>query len=276
MPLRINLNKDALFAQTNLGIVQGKLTQALERLSSGLRINHAWEDPAGLLFSLQMQFQIVGVDAGNVNLSMAVDAMNTSDSFTRTIGDNLTRMTDLSFQAKNALLTTEQRSTLNFEFMELLEEVNRMAQNAEYNGKVLLNGSLLGVTVQTGYSAGNVVTLSIPCLTIGGSGLNISAMSIGGGMTYAQSAINQINSSVQTIFGPAIAAIGAQSAGWSRSVSAQEMYSANLKAARSRIIDADLAQETTNLTNAQVIVQSGIGALAQANAAQTLALGLLG
>jgi flagellin len=275
MPLRINLNKDALFAQTNLGIVQRNLTQALEHLSSGLRINHAWEDPAGLLLATQMQFQITGVDAGVNNLNMAVDLLNTADSFTRTITENLTRMTDLAYQAKNGLLTTAQRTTLNSEFVELIDEIERLATNATYNGRVLLDGSLSAVSVQTGASAADAVTVSIPTLTIGGAGLGISALTITS-MPAAQSAISMIETATRFTLAPAIAAIGAQSAGWLRSADAMSIYSTNLKAARSRIIDADIATETTKLTNAQVVVQSGIAALAQANAAQTLALGLIG
>lgn len=275
MPLRINLNKDALFAQTNLGIVQQKLTTALEHLSSGLRINHAWEDPAGLLLSTQMQFNIVGVDAGTYNLRMSVDLLNTADSFTRTITENMQRMTDLAYQARNALLTTAQRQSLNFEFRELIDEIGRLTVNATYNGRVLLDGSLANVTIQVGVSAADTVTLSIPTLTIGANGLGISALTIGS-MPAALSAISMLGTAASGVLSPAIAAIGAQAAGWSKSADAMEIYSTNLKAARSRIIDADIAVETTNLTNAQVVVQSGIAALAQANAAQTLALGLIG
>jgi len=275
MPLRINLNKDALFSQTNLGITQRKLSSALERLSSGLRINHSYEDPAGFLFSVQMQFQILGVDTGTNNLTMAIDALNTADSYTRTITEDMQRMVELSYQAKNAILTDQQRSTLNSEFMEIIEEIQRLATNAVYNGRALLNGSLQGLTIQTGFSSTDVVSLSIPTLTIGNSGLAISALSISGSMTWAQSAVQQINFSSVSLLGPTIAAIGAQASGWLKSADAQAAYSTNLKAARSRIIDADLAQETVNLTNAQVVVQSGIAALAQANQAQTMALGLL-
>jgi len=274
MPLRINLNQNALFAQTNLGIVQRKLSTALERLSSGLRINHAADDAAGLLLSMQMQFQIGGVDAGTSNLRMAVDLLNTADSFTRTVSEDLERMNDLAYQARNGLLTSAQRSALNFEFVELIDEIERLTTNATYNNRVLLDGSLNAITVQTGYSAADVVTLSIMGMTIGANGLGISALTITS-MPAAGSAISMIETASRAVLAPSVAAIGAQASGWMKSADGMEMYSTNLKAARSRILDADIAAETTNLTNAQVVVQSGIAALAQANAAQTLALGLL-
>jgi flagellin len=276
MPLRINLNANSLFAQTNLAVKQRAMSTALERLSSGLRINHSSDDAAGFLLSLQMQFQIVGVDAGTNNLSMAIDLLNTADSYTRTISDDMTRMVDLASQAKNQLLTGNQRTALNFEFQELLDEIQRLTTNATYNGRTLLDGGLNGVTVQTGASNGDIVIVSIGTMTTGAvAGLGISMLSIGT-FTAAMSAISMINSAVNIILSPNVASIGAQAAGWLKSVDAQQMYSTNLKAARSRIVDADIAVETTNMTNAQVVVQSGIAALAQANSAQTLALGLIG
>ncbi len=275
MGFRILTNTQSLVAQTNLAYSQRALTTALERLSSGAKINHAYDDPAGYLMAIQMHFQITGNDVGTNNLYMAVDALNTADSFLRVMQDDLQRMNELSYLAKNSLLTSDQRGTYNFEFLELVDEVNRLATNANYNGRVLMSGSLNGVTIQTGASATNVVTMSIATLTIGGSGLNISALTIST-ISAADSAIRSLATAVRTVLGPAIAALGAQASGWYRSTAAQESYSTNLKAARSRIYDADIAVETTNLTNAQVIVQSGIASLAQANSAATLALGLIG
>jgi flagellin len=272
MPLRINLNANALNAQTNLGIVQRKLSTALERLSSGLRINHAWDDPSGYLVSLQMQFQIDGVDTGTDNLKMAIDLLNTADSFTKTVSEDMERMDQLAFQAKNSLLTGAQRSALGYEFSNIVDEITRLTSNATYNGQTLLTGSLVGITIQTGFSAGDVIMMSIDTLTVQQLQLTLLGIST---VASAGSAIIIINSVVQNVLSPAIAGIGAQAAGWLKSTDAQEMYSTNLKSARSRIMDADIAQETTNLTNAQVIVQSGIAALSQANQAQTLALSLI-
>ena len=272
MPLRILTNTQSLFAQTNLGIAQKGLNQALERLSSGLRINHAYDDPAGFLFSLQMSFTINGSAAGNNNLRMAIELMNTADSYSRTISENLSRMNELATQAHNALLTADQRAGLNYEFRELIGEIQRLAQNAVYNGKTLLDGSIIGSAVQAGFSVSDVVQISINSLTT--AALGIAALSISS-MTAASSSIAAVNSAAVTILSPAVASLGAQAAGWMKSTEAQDFYLTNLRAARSRINDADIAAETTNLTNYQVIVQAGVAALAQSNSAQTLALGLL-
>jgi flagellin len=273
MPLRILTNTQSLFAQANLGISQKGLNQALERLSSGLRINHAYDDPAGFLFALQMTFNITGEQSGTNNLHMAIDMLNTADSYTRTISEDMSRMSDLATQAHNGLLTGDQRAGLNYEFQELYAEIQRLATNASYNGKTLLDGGILGSTVQSGFSVSDFVQISINALTqtalFGAAAMTISTM------VGASTAIGIVNSGVTTVLSPAVAALGAQAAGWMKSADAQDFYTTNLKAARSRIQDADVAAETTNLTNYQVIVQSGIAALAQANSAQTLALGLL-
>ncbi len=275
MGFRILTNTMSLVAQTNLTYTQRALTSALEKLSSGSRINHAYDDPAGYLMALQMQFQITGTDVGTNNLYMAIDALNTADSFLRVVQDDLQRMNELAYLAKNGLMTPDQRNTYNYEFQELISEIQRLTTNANYNGRVLMNGSLAGVTIQTGASAADVVTMSIQTMTAGGSGLALTGLAIST-IQRADSAILQIKSAVRVTVGPTIAALGAQASGWMRSTAAQESYSTNLKAARSRIYDADIAAETTNLTNSQIIVQSGVAALAQANAAATLAMGLIG
>jgi|GEM_PF-1999885 len=272
MPLRILTNVQSLFAQRNLGIAQRSLGSALEKLSSGLRINHSYDDPSGFLYSVQMTFKIQGTEAGTNNLRMAVEVMNTADSYTRTIAENMERMGELGTQATNNLLTAQQRSAMQFEFNELIDEIQRLTVNAVYNGRTLLDGSMQGVTVQAGYSVADVISISINGLTIGTLGIaSLSLATIGG----ANQAITIVNSAAAFILSPAVAAIGAQAAGWLKSTDAQDAYTTNLRAARSRILDTDVAVETTNLTNAQVIVQSGIAALAQANSAQTLALGLI-
>jgi flagellin len=181
----------------------------------------------------------------------------------------------LATQAHNALLTGDQRAGLNYEFQELIGEIQRLSTNAAYNGKTLLDGTILGSTVQSGFSVADQVQISIAALTTAANGLAIAGMTISS-MTGASSAIQAVNSVAVGVLAPAVASLGAQAAGWMKSTEAQDFYLTNLKSARSRIQDADVAAETTNLTNYQVIVQSGIAALAQANSAQTLALGLLG
>jgi flagellin len=266
-------NIDSLVAQKNLSVAKDSLSSALERISSGLRVNHAGDDPAGYLFGLQMKYQINGTDTGTNNLNMAIDLMNTADSYLTAITGDITQMQGLADQAKNALLTNDQRGVLNGTYLQLASEVQRMALNANYNQRALLDGSLTGVTIQTGFSSADVVTFSLPyALTTANLGLTTYGISQ---VSTAGNTISALNSSLIAVIAPLVEGIGAFASSWAASVTAQSAYSANLTAARGRIMNADIAAETTNLTNSQVIVQSGIAALAQANSAQTLALGLL-
>jgi flagellin len=267
-------NSQLLIAQTNLGIKQRSLTAALEKLSSGIKINHAHENPSGFLMATQMAFNISGESTGINNLNMAVDLLNTADSFTRAIAEDVQRMADLASQASNALLTPEQRQSLQAEFSELNAEIDRLATNATYNGRPLLDGSLNGVVVQSGASPTSTVNLSIGNLTTGPGGLNTAALNIST-VAGAQAAVAQLNTTVTTVLGPTVANIGAQGASWSKSTDAQSYYVANLQAARSRIIDTDVAEESTKFTSSKIMVKYGIAALSHANKAQLLALGLL-
>jgi flagellin len=273
MALYIQSNIDSIVAQNHLGVAKDALSTALERISSGLRINHSADDPAGALFGMQMQFQIQGENVGSNNLNMAVDLLNTADSFIQAINSDLTTMASLADQARNALLTNDQRGSLNTEYFALASEINRIATNANYNQKALIDGTLLGVTIQTGFSAADVVTFSLPyALTTANLGITANSISQTGS---AGAALSALNSALTAIIAPLIAQVGSLASSWASSVTATNAYTATLSAARARIMNADIAQETTNLTNSQVIVQSGIAALAQANSAQTLALGLL-
>jgi flagellin len=267
-------NVSSATAQNNLAIKQRSLTTALERLSSGTKINHAHENPASFLMATQMQFQIGGEEAGVNNLGMAADLLNTADSYTRAISGNIERMSELAYQAKNALLTPDQRQSLQAEFGELNAEVDRLASNATYNGRPLLDGSLNNVVVQSGASASSSVNLSIGNLTTGAAGLNTAGLNIST-MAGAQAAITQLDTATTNVLNPVIANIGAQAASWTKSADAQSTYIANLKSARSSIIDADMADEATRLVASKILVKSGVSALAHSQQAKLNVLNIL-
>lgn len=270
----INSNYNSLSTQTFLSIAQRSVTKALERLASTIRINHASDDPSGLLMAIQMSNQITGTQAGTNNLSMAVDLLNTADSYTRIISEDLEAMAGLAAQASNSLLTDPQRQLLDVSYQNLKSEVDRLATTVEFNGRTLLDGTLTNVTVQAGASSANTITLNIGDLTTGAAGLNIAGTNI---LTQANAtaATNQLNAAVQNVLGPTVAEIGAQSASMLKSIDAQNTYATNLMAARSYIMDADIAAETTNLINSQIIVKAGVKALSLANKAREYALNLL-
>ncbi|MCM8827071.1 MAG: hypothetical protein NC904_06100 [Candidatus Omnitrophica bacterium] len=283
MPIYTLTNIPSMRAQRYLGIAQRVLNITLERLSSGKRINRAQDDAAGLLLVTRFTKSIQAWETGGNNLRMGLDLLSTADSFTSIILEDLHRLNELANQANNGLLSDDERELLNMEFREIVPEIQRLALNTRFLGKTLLTGSL-AVNVQAGEGASNVVSVVIRWmsggagsggLTIGGNGLNISALSIG----TASEALSTLQSLSLYAF-PRItnfmANIGAQAAAFTKSVDATDALVENLISSRGRIENADLAKETTNLTNYQIVVQSGISALVQANAAQTLALALLG
>jgi len=273
MPIFVLTNIPSMRAQRHLGVAQRALNTTLERLASGKRINRAEDDPAGLLVSNRLTRSIQSWQAGSDNLSMGLDLLHTADSYTTIILEDLERLNELANSAYNGLLSDTERALLNKEFTQIIPEIQRLAANTKFLGQTLLAGNLQ-VSVQAGEGTGNVVTVQIGTLTTGGTGLNISALTVS---TQAQASTSLgALSDAFTQMTSVIAQIGAQAAAFTKSVDATDALVENLTAAQSRIMNADLAEETTNLTNSQIIVQSGISALVQANSAQTLALALLG
>jgi len=262
-------------AQKNLAITQRTLLQGLEKLSSGKKINHAYDDASGFLLATQLTFKINGVNAGTSNLQMAVDLMSTADSYTQTISEDLGKMQELATQSNNGLLTPAERQALQPEYSELVNEIQRLTTNASYNGRAILDGSLQNVTVQSGFSVADTVTANIGNFSTGATGLNIANTGIST-QADAVNALAQISSAVQNVLSPNVAQIGAQSAGWLKSADAQDAYAINLTAARSSVMDADIAAETTDLTNSQVVNQFGMAALAQANSIKQYMLKIFG
>jgi flagellin len=278
MPIYVLGNIPSLNAQRNLGVAQRSLNQALERLSSGLRINSAKDDAAGMLIAARTQKSIIAWSVGANNLRLGGDLLATADSFGSIIIEDLQRMYDLTNQSLNGLLSDSERDLLNNEFRDLRNEVQRLAVNTRFLSQSLLTGDVDGLSVRTGEGAGNIVTLSIYGLTTGnaaaagGISIALNVISSQGGASDAFVALSAAIERTTSTLGY----IGAKSAAFAKSIDATDALVENLTSARNRIVNADVAAETTNLTNAQIIVQSGISALVQANSAQTLALSLLG
>ncbi len=274
MPIYTLTNIPSMRAQRYLGVAQRSLDTALERLSSGKRINNAGDDPAGLLLSTRFGRSVTAWDTGANNLRMGLDMLKTADSFSTIVKEDLQRMYELASQAKNGLLSDSERELLDKEFKEIIDEVERLTEQTKYLGRGLLNGST-NISIQAGEGTSNVVTVAISTITTGNNGLAISNLGIStfGRACTAVSALSTI--SFERLAN-VVAEIGAKVNAFGKSIDATDALVENLTSAQSRIENADLAEETTNLTNAQIVVQSGISALVQANSAQTLALALLG
>ncbi|MBL6722319.1 MAG: flagellin FliC [Planctomycetes bacterium] len=271
MGLRINTNVASLNAQSNLFNVTSKLSGNYSRLSSGLRIASAADDAAGLGISERMRSQIrsYGVAARNTQdgLSMA----QTAEGALGEVSNILGRMRELAMQSSNGTLSANDRTTLGAEYDELVAEITRIADETEFNGVQLLDGSVTaGVDIQVGVDNGEVITLDMEDI----SGLTVAAGNVAT-QAGATAALATIDADIETV-NLARGSLGAGQNRLSSTLRSILNTRENLSAAESRIRDVDVAAETADLTKNSIMQQAATSVLAQANAQPQLALSLLG
>ena len=280
MALTINTNVASLNAQRNLSNSQGALNKSMQRLSSGLRINSAKDDAAGLAISDRMTSQIRGLNQAARNANDGISLAQTAEGALQETTNILQRMRELAVQSANDTNTDADRASLNAEFSQLVSEIDRIAGTTSFNGKVLLSGGFATGTgsavFQVGANAGQTITVNIDGATASvlGSGTMISATGVSTGAA-AGSAISLVDAAigqVDTIRGD----LGAIQNRFESTIANLSNVSENLSAARSRILDADIAAETSAMTKFNILQQAGVSILAQANQAPQLALSLLG
>ncbi|MCF6265836.1 MAG: flagellin FliC [Desulfuromusa sp.] len=285
MALTINTNVASLNAQRNLGKSQGALNKSMQRLSSGLRINSAKDDAAGLAISDRMTSQIRGLNQAARNANDGISLAQTAEGALQETTNILQRMRELAVQSANDTNTDDDRNSLNAEFSQLISEIDRIADTTSFNGKVLLSGGFATTSAvfQVGANAGQTIGVTIAAATTSALG-NMSTNSVpvdtvtAAGVTTRASASNAISTidaaigQVDTIRGD----LGAIQNRFESTIANLSNVSENLSAARSRILDADIAQETSDMTKYNILQQAGVSILAQANQAPQLALSLLG
>jgi flagellin len=277
MSLVVNTNVGSLNAQRSLAASGAELKTAMERLSSGSKINSASDDAAGFAIAERMTAQIRGLNMAAKNAGDGLSMLSAIENATNDVTDMLQRMRELAVQAVNDTNTGKDREYLQQEVDGLLAEINRVASQTEYNGEAILDGSRHGF-IQVGTEAGQTVHFQISSIstsnlgTEGGheslSGINVSNSS------NATSALETITRSIEQVAGDR-AEYGALQNRLEYTVSNLMNVSEFTTAARSRIADADFAQESARLAKAQVLQQSGTAMLAQANASSQLALSLI-
>ncbi len=281
MGITINSNIASLNAQRNLNISQNGLARSMARLASGLRINSAKDDAAGLAISDRMTAQIRGMNQAVRNANDGISLAQTAEGALAETTNILQRMRELAVQSANATNTTSDRTSLNAEFTQLKSEMERIATTTSFNGSVLLNGNYSGggneAIFQVGANANQTISVNI-----GGAGIsqlagdtsNVVSDAAVATVSQAQSAIAIVDeaiSDVDTIRG----ALGAVQNRFESTIANLQNVAENLTAARSRILDADIAQETTAMTKNSILQQAGVSILAQANQIPVLALALL-
>ena len=280
MALIINTNVASLGAQRSLATSGTELKTAMERLSSGKKINSAADDAAGFAIAERMTAQIRGLNMATKNANDGLSMLAVIENATNDVTDMLHRMRELAIQATNDTNSIEDRKFLQKEVAQLKEEINRVADQTTYNDQVVLNGDFTGKSIQVGTESGNKVTFSIDGInaneigtTTSGatsfvSGINIESVS------GAQAGLQVITDAIEQVAGDR-ATYGALQNRLEYTVSNLMNVAEFTTAARSRIEDADFAAESARLAKAQVLQQTGTAMLAQANASSQLALSLI-
>ena len=276
----INTNVMSLNAQRNLAGTNSNLATAIQRLSTGRRVNSAKDDAAGLAIANRMQAQERGMNVAIRNANDGISLAQTAEGALGKVGDMLQRMRELAVQSANLTNTGADRNSLDAEFRQLADEIGRNLLSTRFNGQAIVAGGAGAQTFQVG--SNNATTERITVTTTNmAANASITAItaatgSIGSvaGAAGAQTMIGTIDAALDLVNSER-ATYGAVQNRFEAVISNLQIASENQAAARSRIMDADFAQETAALTRAQILQQAGTAMLAQANAAPQSVLSLL-
>jgi len=268
MPQTINTNITSLNAQRNLNSSQTSLSTSMQRLSSGMRVNSAKDDAAGLAIAERMNAQMRGMNVAIRNANDGISLGQTADGALSSIGDSLQRMRELAVQARNSTNSDSDKDSLDLEFKQLAGEINRVLGGTTFNGKFILGADAGTLTFQVGANvtandsidiATSDMTVDPKVTTVTGAtiGSTADATAIATVITDIDAALDDINSQ-RAVFGAAQNRFSAVITNLQTSVE-------NQSAARSRIMDADFAAETASMSRAQILQQAGTAMVAQAN-----------
>ena len=293
----VNTNISASLAQASLAKNERALSKAMEQLSTGKKINTAADDAAGLAISTRMSSQIVGLEQSIQNASDAISMIQTAESALDEMTNMLLRMRELALQASNGTGSVADRDYLQDEFSRLKDEIDRIANNTEWNGRAVLNGNAGGtgvqnVSFQVGGNAGQTISVDFGYMVGGGlatgasgstvasggvalSGIAISGATTAAAQTAASAAMTGIDNAIENVSNQR-ASFGATVNQLTHSIDNLTQVSINADSTRSRIMDTDYARSTSELAKAQIIQQAGTAMLAQANQLPASVLDLLG
>jgi len=265
MGMTINTNVLSINAQRNAATTNISLATSLQRLSSGLRVNSAKDDAAGLAIASRMDAQARGMNVAVRNSNDGISLVQTAESGMAVIGDMLQRMRELAVQAANGTNTSSDLSALDSEYSELWSEINRTMSSVQFNGTSLLDATA-NFEFQIGANSGQSVSISSADMSITAG---ITAMASESALDTTDTSANathidSIDTAISSI-NSSRATLGAIQNRFNYTVSYLQAASENQQAARGRIMDADFAQETANLSRAQILQQAGTAMVAQAN-----------
>jgi flagellin len=283
----INHNLSAMFAERSLGVTQASTNKGMEKLSSGLRINRAGDDASGLAVSEKMRSQIRGLNRASANAADGISFIQTSEGYIQETEDILQRLRELAVQSANGIYTAEDRMQIQVEVSQLVDEIDRVASHAQFNGMNMLTGRFARP------SGTNVVTASmwfhiganmdqreqvyIGTMTSSGLGIRDPGSSVFISLEDADEANRTIGvlDSALRIVNKQRADLGAYQNRLEHAIRGVDIGAENLQAAESRIRDTDMAKQMVDYTRDQILTQSGTAMLAQANQRTSSVLSLL-
>ena len=276
MALTVRTNLAALRSINRLNSTQGSLSGSLEKISSGLRVNKAADDAAGLAVSSRMNADNVSLRQAMRNANDGVSLVQTAEGTLGEITNILTRMRELSIQSSNGTYSASDRQLIDKEFVLMKNEIRRIASNSTFNGISLLAGKTGSLTLQIGIDNLNTDQISIQMSAISASAgaLAITSLSVSTN-AGALAAIASIDAAINTV-NTARAELGATQNRLESALSEASTYSENLSASYSQIMDLDYASESSNMTRLQIMQQAGVAALGQAKAISQSVVSLLG
>ena len=283
--MRINHNINAMVTQGALYKSNKLLGNSLERLSTGLRINRASDDAAGLAISENLRTQVRGAAQAKRNSMDAVAALNIAEGAANEVSEILQRMRELAIQSSNDTLTDTERGYTNQEFQALVEEIDRIADVTNYNGMKLISSSTAGGRFGVGSSGSAVwidandaygtdsITVTVDTLSTSTNGLSVSTLSLAS-QTGAAASITTLDSAIDSVNNMR-ADIGAFVNRLEHAVNNLIVSETNQAAAESQIRDVDFAHETSQFVRNQILTQSATAMLSQANMTPSTVLGLI-
>ena len=266
MSLRINTNVEAVAAHRHVRVASDKLYVAMRRLSSGLRINSAADDAAGLGISERLRGQIRGLEQANRNIQDGISMLQTAEAALETVHQILHRARELAVQYNNGTNSIAAKQAISRELIQLSNEVARIEGQVSFNGIPLLQNAMTTITLQVGANAGDTISVSMADLF--GAGLSLVRPVTFFTLPWLSSDISGMDLHIQDV-ATARGRFGAMINRLEHALSANSNQIESYMAAESRIRDADMAKEMTELVRQRVLQQSSMAMLAQANAGES-------
>lgn len=287
MSIVVNTNIASMMVQRSLTLTNNNLSKAMQKLSTGLRINSGGDDAAGLAVSEKLKSNINSSDVAKLNAQTGINMLQVAESDLAVIQDSLQRMRDLAVQSSNGIYSTSERKMLNDEFQDRMAEIDRVTKSSQFSDLNLLDGSITEMKLQIGTdnTSSSTIDISTAFKSVSTSSLGLNYVNPQAGITHLRDvSITQANTSrtAMDVLDKAINDISQKRSLYgstinrlTSTVTRIEVRKENLTASNSVIRDADIALETANMTKAQVLQQSAVSLLKQANNSTSIALTLL-